>query len=113
VFGDDRRDERRSPDLSVEIPGLDEPRIAKWWRGITDCHRADTHWGNTVRSWTEFGWNSVRLVAAGLEEGSRGVPDSWMMITRLFGENQPVWTAAELRNYVARLLDLHGNLVIN
>lgn len=110
-FDDDRRDERRPPDHSIVISSLDEPRILEWWRGLTEGREAPKGWGNSVCAWTRFGWNSVRLVAAALEQGSR---NDWRLgICLLFPNHEPVWTSCELRNCVDRLTILAGREFAN
>ncbi len=106
---DDRRDEKQPPDRSIVIPSLDEPRILEWWWGLTEGHDSRQEWDDSVCPWTEFGWNSVRLVAAALREGtSNAYQCSGLTICTLFPDDEPVWTSCELRKYVDRLAESAG-----
>jgi hypothetical protein len=115
-FEDDQREEGRSPDVSVEVRGLDESRIANWWRRQTNSRHADSVWDDAIRPWTEFGWNSVRLIATCLDVGSASAtarPKTFLERIEEIEGRSPIWTAVALRNYIRRFSVSHRSVAIN
>lgn len=101
-LADDLRQEGRTPDHTIRIVGLDERRVLAWWADVTRG-RISMFRPSQVAPWSALGWNSVRLVAAALQEarGDRIGPSGWMDVLSCSGTD-PVWTAQRLRDSAFR-----------